>query len=100
MTRLDQGPQRNSVRPAADFLFESAAKVFGSKVMGIVLTGMGEDGLDGARAVKTAGGGVMIQNQESCVVFGMPGAVFAAGAFDAQGDLTAIQSMLQRMAFE
>lgn len=100
MTRLDQGPQRNSVRPAADFLFESATKVYGSKLMGLVLTGMGEDGLDGARAIKTAGGGLMIQNQESCVVFGMPGAVHAAGAFDAQGDLMAIQSMLQRMAFE
>lgn len=99
-TRLDQGPQRNSVRPAADFLFESAAKLFGPKVMGLVLTGMGEDGLAGAIAVKTAGGGMMIQNQESCVVFGMPGAVFNAGAFDTQGDLTSIQKLLSRMVFE
>lgn len=99
-TLLDQGPQRNSVRPAADFLFETAAQIFGPKTMGIVLTGMGEDGLAGCKAVKAAGGGVMIQNQESCVVFGMPGAVHAAGAFDGQGDLTAIQTLLARMAFE
>lgn len=99
-TLLDQGPQRNSVRPAADFLFETAAQIFGSKVMGIVLTGMGEDGLAGSKAVKSASGGILIQNQESCVVFGMPGAVHAAGAFDAQGDLEAIQKILARMAFE
>lgn len=99
-TLLDQGPQRNSVRPAADFLFETAAQIFGPKTMGIVLTGMGEDGLAGCRAVKAANGGVMIQNQESCVVFGMPGAVHAAGAFDGQGDLSAIQALLARMAFE
>lgn len=99
-TLLDQSPQRNSVRPAADYLFESAAKIFGQKTMGIVLTGMGEDGLDGSRAVKDAGGGIMIQNRASCVVFGMPGAVFSAGAFDEQGDLEAIQSLFARMVFE
>lgn len=97
VTKLDQGPQRNSVRPAADFLFETAAQIFGPKTMGIVLTGMGEDGLDGSIAVKNAGGGIMIQNQESCVVFGMPGAVHAAKAFDGEGDLLAIQKLLSRM---
>jgi two-component system chemotaxis response regulator CheB len=98
--QLDKQPLRNSVRPAADFLFESAVKVYGAKCMGFVLTGMGEDGLAGAKALKAAGAGIMIQNQESCVVFGMPGAVFAAGALDAQGNLEEIRLRIKRMALK
>jgi two-component system chemotaxis response regulator CheB len=79
---LDRGPQVNSVRPAVDPLFESAAKIFGRKCLGIVLTGMGADGKVGAEHIKRAGGPVLIQNRESCVVFGMPGAVFDSGAYD------------------
>lgn len=82
---LDQGPQRNYVRPCADFLFESAAKIFGRNTLGAIFTGMGRDGADGAGAIKAVGGGVMIQSQESCVVFGMPGAVHEAGNFDFSG---------------
>lgn len=86
VARLDQGPQRNYVRPCADFLFESAAEVYGKNTLGIVFTGMGRDGGDGAAAVKRKGGGVMIQNEESCVVFGMPGAVYAEGNFHFSGN--------------
>ncbi len=82
---LDQGPLRNFVRPCADFLFESAASVFGKGVLGIVFTGMGRDGADGASAIKKNKGAVLIQSQESCVVFGMPGAVFEEGNFDFMG---------------
>ncbi|MCX6125896.1 MAG: chemotaxis response regulator protein-glutamate methylesterase, partial [Proteobacteria bacterium] len=78
----DQGPKRNSVRPAVDSLFESAATVFKNQVLAVVLTGMGEDGALGCCAIKEAGGGVLIQDQESCVVWGMPGAVHERGAFD------------------
>ncbi len=98
-TKLDQAPQRNSVRPAADYLFEAAAKVFGRKCMGVVLTGMGEDGCVGAQAIKDAGGAIMIQNQESCVVFGMPGAVHRLGLFDGQGTPAEIGGCLKRMAW-
>jgi len=94
---LDQGPQRNSVRPAVDNLFESAAKVYGSRCFGVVLTGMGEDGMLGCRAIKEVGGGVMIQDKASSVVFGMPGAVHADGTFDEMGDLAAIQKVLKRV---
>lgn len=87
MLMLDQTPKRNSVRPAVDFLFESAAQTFLGTAAAFVLTGMGEDGAQGARAVKAAGGCVMIQDRESSVVWGMPGAVSALGAFDAIGDL-------------
>ncbi|MGZ3682649.1 MAG: chemotaxis-specific protein-glutamate methyltransferase CheB [Bdellovibrionota bacterium] len=94
---IDKGPQRNSVRPAVDILFESAAKAYANKAMAFVLTGMGEDGLVGCRAIKGAGGGVMIQNRESCVVFGMPGAVFADGCYDDMGDLAAMNAVVKRM---
>lgn len=83
---LDQGPQRNFVRPCADFLFESAAKIYTRNLLGIVFTGMGRDGADGAVAVKGQHGCIMIQNEASCVVFGMPGAVHESGHFDYQGN--------------
>lgn len=95
--RIDQGPKRNSVRPAADFLFESAAREFGATAAGFVLTGMGEDGKDGAVAIKEAGGGVMIQDRQSSVVWGMPGAVHDCGAFDGEGDLADCGRILRQM---
>ena len=95
--RLDQEPKRNSVRPAVDFLFEAAAKYFGASTAGFVLTGMGCDGRDGAVAIKKAMGAMMIQTQESCVVWGMPGAVHAAGAFDGEGNLEECAQVLLKM---
>lgn len=91
---LDRGPQRNEVRPSADHLFESTASIYRNQCLGIVLTGMGSDGRDGAVAIKKAGGAVVIQSRESCVVFGMPGAVFAAGAQDGIYDLRGIAGIL------
>jgi len=96
--KLDQNPQRNSVRPAVDVLFESAVEVFQHKVCAIVLTGMGEDGLIGSVAIKEKGGGVLIQDQASCVVFGMPGAVFNAGAYDYIGNLNDINALVKRLS--
>ena len=95
--KLDQGPQRNSVRPAVDVLFESVAEVYGSKVLAVVLTGMGADGMVGSVAIKERDGGVIIQDQQSCVVFGMPGAVMSSGAYDCVADLDHINSHLKRM---
>lgn len=95
---LDQGPLRNYVRPCADFLFESAAKVYGRRTLGIVMTGMGRDGADGAAAIKRASGGVLIQSEESCVVFGMPGAVHAEGNFDYVGNTTDLAVKTQAVA--
>jgi two-component system chemotaxis response regulator CheB len=80
--KIDQGDYINFVRPAVDPLFESAAKIFKDKCLGIILTGMGSDGKDGAIHVKKNGGAIIIQEEKSCVVFGMPGAVFNAKAYD------------------
>ena len=69
----------NSCRPAVDVLFRSVARVYGSGVLAVVLTGMGQDGLLGAQAVVKEGGQVLVQDEASSVVWGMPGAVARAG---------------------
>jgi two-component system chemotaxis response regulator CheB len=81
--RLTDDPPENSCRPAADALFRSAAKVWGAGTLGIVLTGMGRDGLHGARAIVEAGGAVLAQDEFTSVVWGMPGEVVRAGLADA-----------------
>lgn len=94
----DQGPKRNSVRPAVDNLFETSAKVYGAGLLAFVLTGMGEDGAVGSRAIKTAGGGVVIQDQATSIVWGMPGSVHQAGAFDRMVSLPECGQLLVRCA--
>ncbi len=82
-TRLTDEPPENSCRPSADVLFRSAARVWGSGTLGVVLTGMGRDGLAGCRAIVAAGGTVIAQDEFSSVVWGMPGEVVRAGLADA-----------------
>lgn len=76
---LDEGPPENFCRPAVDSLFRSAAEVYGGRVLALVLTGMGQDGLVGARLLADRGARVLVQDQASSVVWGMPGAVAGAG---------------------
>jgi two-component system chemotaxis response regulator CheB len=64
-------------------MFTSMAAVYGPRLLAIVLTGMGRDGLEGAHAVRAAGGTIVVQDRESSVVWGMPGAVARAGLADA-----------------
>lgn len=70
--RLHQEPAMHGVRPAADFLFESVAKHAGSNAVGVVLTGMGKDGAKGLKSMRDAGAWTVVQDEESCVVYGMP----------------------------
>ena len=79
---LDDGPAICGVRPSADPLFSSAAEVFRENVVGVVLTGMGRDGSDGLRAVRAAGGGAIVQDRASCIIYGMPRAALAAAGAD------------------
>ncbi len=79
---VDQGPPVNSCRPAADVLFRSAAAAYGAGVLAVVLTGLGQDGCDGCRVVRAAGGQVLAQDRASSVVWSMPGAVAEAGLAD------------------
>jgi len=80
--RLHEEHPENSCRPAVDVLFRSVAKSYGSKVLSVVLTGMGQDGLKGCEAIAAAGGQVLVQDEASSVVWGMPGAVSNAGLAD------------------
>jgi len=79
---LNQDPQENSCRPAVDVLFRSVACVYGGASLGIILTGMGQDGLRGCEWIREAGGQVLVQDEASSVVWGMPGFVAKAGLAD------------------
>ena len=65
--------------PSADRLLKSVAKTVGARAVGVILTGMGDDGVEGARAIRDAGGIVVAESQETAVVYGMPGAAVRAG---------------------
>jgi two-component system chemotaxis response regulator CheB len=94
--RLDQGPPENFCRPAVDPMFRSAAAVYKSHCLAVVLTGMGHDGLAGARVVADAGGTVVAQDQGSSVVWGMPGAVATAGLCSRVVPLGDMSAFLQK----
>lgn len=77
--KLDLLPERTHHRPAVDVLFRSAAELVGARALGVVLTGMGNDGLAGAKAIRAVGGSILTESAESCVVYGMPREVVEAG---------------------
>lgn len=79
---IHQGPPENSCRPAVDVLFRSAVRACGSGVVAAVLTGMGQDGLAGCDRIRDAGGRVLVQDEASSVVWGMPGMIAQAGLAD------------------
>jgi two-component system, chemotaxis family, protein-glutamate methylesterase/glutaminase len=84
---LDLRPSDTQHRPAVDVLFRSAADVFGSRVLGVVMTGMGTDGLLGAAHIKAQGGRIATESESSCVVYGMPRAVVEASLSDRSATL-------------
>ena len=79
---LNQGPPENSCRPAVDVLFRSVAEIYGNRMLAVILTGMGQDGLRGCELVREQGGQILVQDEASSVVWGMPGAVAQAGLAD------------------
>lgn len=81
--RILEADDRVQYKPSVDIMFASAANVFGNKVLGIVLTGMGADGCEGARLIKGRGGEIWSQDESTCVVYGMPAAVAKARLTDA-----------------
>ena len=82
VTHLDARPFNTLHRPAVDVLFQSVAEVYGNRVLGVVMTGMGSDGKQGAAWIKSQGGLVFTEAESSCVVYGMPSAVKEAGLSD------------------
>jgi len=82
VTHLDARPFSTLHKPSVDVLFQSAAEVYGNRVLGIVMTGMGSDGKQGAAWIKSQGGLVFTEAESSCVVYGMPSVVMEAGLSD------------------
>jgi two-component system chemotaxis response regulator CheB len=93
-THLDVEPVASVHRPSVDVLFESAARSLGPRVLGVVLTGMGDDGLKGSRAIVQAGGSVLTEAESSCVVYGMPRAVKEAGLSAGEAPLAAMAAKI------
>jgi two-component system chemotaxis response regulator CheB len=79
---IHQDEKENSCRPSVDVLFRSVAKTYGSQALVIMLTGMGHDGIQGCAALREAGGTILVQDEASSVVWGMPGGVAKAGLAD------------------
>ncbi|MDB4930459.1 MAG: cheR4, partial [Myxococcaceae bacterium] len=90
--RTDAGPHR----PSVDVLFETAAVAYGPAVLAVVLTGMGDDGLRGSRAVRDAGGAVLTEAESSCVVYGMPRCVREAGLAAAEAPIGSMAALVLR----
>ncbi|NND90038.1 MAG: chemotaxis protein CheB, partial [Granulosicoccus sp.] len=76
---LNKNPPENSCRPSVDPLFRSAAAIHGAQCLGVIMTGMGQDGLKGSEVLVAAGSTVLVQDEASCVVWGMPRLVAQAG---------------------
>jgi two-component system, chemotaxis family, protein-glutamate methylesterase/glutaminase len=95
---LHQEPPQNSCRPSVDVLLESVAKEYGPNVLGVVLTGMGSDGVRGAQCISAAGGQVIVQDEATSVVWGMPGQVAAAGQADAVFPLEELAGEIEKRA--
>ena len=89
-------PSTTPHRPAVDVLFASAAEVAGAGALGVVLTGMGSDGLEGARAIRAAGGRLLTETESSCVVYGMPRCVFEAGLSEATASIAGMPALITK----
>ena len=96
VVKLNQDPEENYCRPAADVLFRSVVNVFGAHVLGVVLTGMGKDAMLGCKLIKEKGGHVIVQDEETSVVWGMPGAVVREGLADQVLPVTRIAPAIMR----
>ncbi len=93
--RLSTAPPVHFFRPAIDPLFASVAALYGSQALGIVLTGLGEDGTIGARALTDAGATVAVQDRQSSLIWGMPGAVVKAGAASEVASLSRLAELMR-----
>jgi two-component system, chemotaxis family, protein-glutamate methylesterase/glutaminase len=82
VAQLSVHPLEKNHRPSADVLFQSAAETFGARVLGVIMTGMGEDGRDGCGWIKAQGGTILTEDEKTCIIYGMPRAVVEAGLSD------------------
>lgn len=95
VAQLDLRPLDALHRPSVDVLFHSAADVYGGRVLGVIMTGMGSDGREGAAWIKAAGGAILTESEASCVVYGMPRSVVEAGLSDEAVGLSQMAQAIQ-----
>jgi two-component system chemotaxis response regulator CheB len=96
--RLSDAPKVNGHRPSVDVMFKSVMRAVGSRAIGVILTGMGRDGAEGLLTLRKAGGETIGQDEQSCVVYGMPKVAFELGAVARQLPLERIGETLVRIA--
>jgi len=96
--RLNQAPPVNSCRPSVDVLFHSIAKTYGPRTVAVIMTGMGQDGFQGCRELRTRGAVILAQDKNSCVVWGMPRFVTESGLADSVVPLSAITDSVLEFA--
>jgi two-component system chemotaxis response regulator CheB len=88
--RLSHQPLGKPHRPSVDVMFQSAAQTYGKRVLGVVMTGMGNDGTEGAAWVKAQGGMILTESEETCIIYGMPRCVVESGLSDGAVPLTSM----------
>ncbi|PID62501.1 MAG: chemotaxis response regulator protein-glutamate methylesterase [Ignavibacteriae bacterium] len=96
ITDITEQPANVLHRPSVDVMLESLHAVYGKKVLGVIMTGMGKDGLEGIRKIKQSGGYCIAQNEESCVVYGMPRAIAENGLADVIASLEDIPKIINQ----
>jgi two-component system, chemotaxis family, protein-glutamate methylesterase/glutaminase len=97
VVRITDDPPVNSCRPSVDYLFRSVSKVYGGNAIGVIMTGMGNDGSRGCREMKQQGAAIIAQNEATCVVFGMPKEPIEEGIADIVAPLDNIAGEIVRM---
>ena len=90
----------NFCKPAVDIMFTSISKIYGNKVLSVILTGMGKDGVIGGLNIVEKGGNVLVQDAQSSIVWGMPGAAYKAGIASAQLPLDKIGKKIAKIVQE
>jgi len=96
--KLSKGPKEHGVCPSADVTMKSIAPLYGENCLGVILTGMGNDGVDGLRAIKQAGGYIISEDEATSIVYGMPKAAYDAGIVDKVLPLPEIADEIMRWA--
>ena len=96
LIRITDDPPENNCKPAVDYMFRSVASCFPGKTTAVIMTGMGSDGTVGTRLIKRHGGVSIAQDEESCVVFGVPMEVVKAGAVDIVVPLDMIADSIEK----
>lgn len=94
VVKISESPDNVLHRPSVDVMLDSVHKIYGKSMLGVIMTGMGKDGLEGIKKLKATGGHCIAQNEETCVVYGMPRAIVDNGLADIVASLEEIPKLI------